>query len=68
MKMIAALMLAGTFLLAQPAFAGDKEGDAPAEKAPKSKKKDKADKGDKKDAPKANAPKPEEKKADKGGW
>jgi len=56
MKTIFATILAGAFLLAQPAFAGDE--------APKA---DKAAKGDKKDT-KKDETKKEEKKAEKGGW
>jgi hypothetical protein len=79
MKMIAAMMLAAAFLIAQPAFAAvvvgaDGKAQAPAHtkvaKKDKSKKDDKA--GDKTDekaaAPKTDEPKKEEKKADKGGW
>lgn len=57
MKLIAAMMLAGAFLISQPAFAGDKPAEGSSEKAPKDKK------GDKKDDSKK-----EEKKAEKGGW
>jgi hypothetical protein len=67
MKMIAAMLLAGTFLLAQPAFAGTEAAPPAAEKAPKAKKDkapaDKAAGGEKKEEPKK-----EEKKAEKGGW
>jgi hypothetical protein len=60
MKLICAMMLAGAFLISRPVLAGD---DAPkTDKAAKS-----AKKSDKKDA-KPEVKKPEEKKADKGGW
>jgi hypothetical protein len=55
MKTIFAMMLAGAFLLSQPAFAGGEEP------------KDKAAKGDKKDT-KKEEPKKEEAKKEKGGW
>jgi hypothetical protein len=69
MKMIAAMMLAGTFLLAQPAFAGTEAAPPAAEKATKGKK-EKADKGAAGDkgagGDKKEEPKKEESK--KGGW
>jgi hypothetical protein len=59
MKTILAALLAGSFLVSLPAFAGDKPADK-TEKSDKGNKKDKAAKGDKKD----EAAKP----AAGGGW
>jgi hypothetical protein len=70
MKMIAAALLAGAFLVAQPAFAGVEEAPK-TEKAPKAKKEkaDKGDKGAKTDDAKKEEPKKDDKKDDKkAGW
>jgi hypothetical protein len=62
MKTMIAMMLAGAFLIARPALAGDEKP-----KDEKSEKAGKAKKGDKKDQ-KAAEPAPADKKTEKGGW